>query len=230
MPFDISLNDIATIGLLIFMEGILSIDNALVLAMIVKTLPKQYQGKALTYGIVGAVVFRIAALGSASFLMRWVWVKFVGGGYLVWIALAHWWKGEATKNATKDLSKTSFWRAVVLIELTDIAFAVDSILAAVALSNKLWVVVTGGIIGLICMRFAARGFIVLLDRFPKFEETAYILVLGVGIKLLVDGFHFEGVNFHSSSSPAFWIFWAYIAAAIAYGFFPSKKKSLDDSR
>jgi YkoY family integral membrane protein len=225
MPFEVSPNDIATIGLLVFMEGILSIDNALVLAMIARKLPKEQQTKALTYGLAGAIIFRIIALFSASFLMRWTWVKFVGGGYLIWIAAAHWWSGGESDESDSKAAPTSFWKAVLLIELTDIAFAVDSILAAVALSNKLWVIVIGGVIGIICMRFAAKGFITFLERFPNFASTAYVLVFGIGLKLVVDGFHFEGVNFHSSESPAFWIFWGYILIAIIYGFLPKRLTS-----
>lgn len=220
----VTFHDFATIGLLIFMEGILSIDNALVLAIIARDLPKEQQAKALTYGLAGAIVFRIVALGSASFLMHWTWVKFAGGAYLVWIAVDHWRKNRFPEDDfEKPRAPKSFWAAVFLIEMTDIAFAVDSILAAVALSNKLWVICVGGVIGLIAMRFAAKGFMVILEKYPRFEESAYILVFGVGIKLFIDGLHLEAVNFHSPSSPAFWAFWIYVIAAIAYGFSPARK-------
>ena len=90
-----------------------------------------------------------------------------------------------------------FWKAVIVIELTDIAFAVDSILAALALVGsspndkgfhpKLWVVVLGGIIGLMLMRVAAAMFIKLLEKFPRFETAAYLLVTVIGFKLLMLG-------------------------------------------
>lgn len=111
---------------------------------------------------------------------------------------------------------------VIIVELTDIAFAVDSILTAVALTTKVWVVMAGGLIGLVMMRFAASLFIKLLERFPRFEPTAYILVFIIGMKLLIDGFHFPGVDFHSAHSPAFWIFWGSMAGALLFGF--TKKK------
>jgi hypothetical protein len=79
---------------------------------------------------------------------------------------------------------------VLIIELTDIAFAVDSILAAMALAgsrdDKLWVVVSGGLLGVILMRFAAAIFVGLLDRFPRFEISAYLLVAVIGLKLVID--------------------------------------------
>jgi YkoY family integral membrane protein len=214
--------DLAVIGLLAFLEGILSIDNALVLALLAKPLPAHLQRKALTYGLAGAVVFRLMALSLTTFLMRWVWVKWVGGGYLVYVAVSHFWKKwrgteeEATKNSVTPVA-VQFWKTVLVIELTDIAFAVDSILAAVALSNKFWVVFTGGLMGVILMRFAANMFISLLQKFPRMEVTAYLLVLVIGLKLLIDAAHFPGVDFHSTASPAFWIFWASMAACLLPG-------------
>ena len=84
----------------------------------------------------------------------------------------------------------SFWGTVAVIELTDVAFAVDSILAAMALAGsrqeKLWVVIAGGILGVVLMRFAAAVFVKLLDRFPRFEESAYLLVIVIGLKLVAD--------------------------------------------
>lgn len=210
----ITLDDAMAIGFLVFLEGILSIDNALVLALIVSTLPKDQQKKALLYGILGAVFFRLVAIGMAAYLMKWTWVKFVGGGYLVYLAVHYWWTSRKEKKEEqegKQSKERNFWMTVLIVELTDIAFAIDSILTAVALTNKLWVVMTGGIIGLLMMRFAASIFIKLLDRFPRFEPTAYLLVWIIGTKLIVDGFHFPGVNFHDSKNPAFWLFWLSMA-------------------
>ncbi len=96
---------------------------------------------------------------------------------------------DAHCNIAKH-SQAAFWRTVLVIELTDIAFAVDSILAAMALagskSSKMWVVIVGGILGVVLMRFAAALFIKLLDRFPRFELSAYLLVVVIGMKLVLD--------------------------------------------
>src|SRR5688500_11122004 len=82
-------HDLFVIGLLIVLEGVLSIDNALVLGLLAKRLPKKLQGRALTYGLVGAFVFRIIAIATASYLLRWRIVKLLGGGYLVYVAVKH---------------------------------------------------------------------------------------------------------------------------------------------
>ncbi len=218
----ISSEDIALIGLLIFLEGILSIDNALVLAMMAKHLPPKLQKRALTYGLVGAVVFRFICIGIATQLMAWRWVKFVGGGYLIFIAAKHFLANKHDDPSKEKRQPPGFWKTVLFIELMDIAFAVDSILAAVALTQKVWIVFTGGVLGVILMRFAATAFIRILNRFPGFETTAYLLVFVIGVKVILEGLEIHGLNFHSASSPAFWCFWGTMAACIALGF--RKKK------
>jgi len=123
--------------------------------------------------------------------------------------------------------------------MTDIAFAVDSILAAIALVGnaplghvgphpKLWVVVTGGMIGVMLMRLAATMFIKLLERFPRFEMSAYLLVLTIGLKLLVDWAvnskeQPDRANFHNPASPLFWTFWSVMVICIAIGFLPKRR-------
>lgn len=213
--------DIFTIGFLAFMEGILSIDNALVLAMLARNLPPEQRKKALTYGLGGAMLFRFISLGFVNLLLRWTWVKFVGGAYLLFIAGKYFFgpkeQEEEGDNEVKRVF-SNFWKAVIVIELTDIAFAVDSILAAVALSNKFWVVFIGGFMGVVMMRFAANAFITLLEKFPKFETTAYLLVALIGAKVILEGLKLPYLDFHSTAHAPFYIFWSLMIAAISYGF------------
>lgn len=257
---EIAYGDLAIIGLLVLLEGVLSIDNALVLGLLAKRLPPHQRARALSYGLIGAFVFRVIAIATASFLLQWTFVKFLGGFYLVFIAVKHLFfesheeeehkivmdqegnpslvdaqtgsdltsdqqdieirervpvgvsllneesndsntpanttptttpTSAAATSPIKSLAKMpSFWGTVLVIELTDIAFAVDSILAAMALAgsrqSKLWVVIAGGILGVVLMRFAAALFVRLLDRFPRFEVSAYLLVIIIGLKLLAD--------------------------------------------
>ncbi len=262
-------SDLVVIGLLIILEGLLSIDNALVLGLLAKRLPKQYRARALSYGLIGAFVFRVLAIATASFLLQWTFVKLIGGGYLMYIAIKHLMfdSGEDEERYTLDkegsphlvdsktgddldlerenieleqrlpigaslvrdgnidqntaltaegpscstgnFSMVTFWKTVLIIELTDIAFAVDSILAAMALAgsrqNKLWVVVAGGLLGVILMRFAAALFIRLLDRFPRFEISAYLLVAVIGLKLVTDWGCNSDWSFNTSPTVASWL-------------------------
>lgn len=218
----ITAQDMGIVGLLIFLEGILSIDNALVLAMMARTLPQHQQKKALTYGFAGAIIFRLLALSIVTYLIAWRWVKFVGGGYLLFLAIKHFMGKDDHYDETRPRKARSFWGTVAMIELMDVAFAVDSILAAVALTPKFWIIFTGGILGVLLMRVAASGFIKVLERFPGFETTAYLLVGVIGTKVIIEGFKFENIDFHSSSSPAFWIFWGIMAVCIGLGFVKRK--------
>ena len=182
--------DALTVATLTLLEGILSVDNALVLAILVRTLPKETQKKALTYGIVGAFAFRFIALVFAAHLMEMVAFKLIGGGYLVYLAMKHmffFYREDAHQGRPRTAA--SFWKTVLLVELTDIAFSIDSITTAVAMSNKLVVVWVGGILGIIFLRFAAAFFVRLLERLPRLEDLAYQLIFFIGTKLGLEAFH-----------------------------------------
>lgn len=194
MPIDIQFTDVITIGMLILLEGLLSADNALVLAILVLGLPREQQARALRYGIAGAFFFRIVAILLASVLMRVAWVKLVGGLYLGYLAYAHFARphGESRTDvpkATAAFGLTAFWATVARVELVDVAFSVDSILVAVALSPKLWVVVTGGLLGIVMMRLVAGRMIELIRRYPALVDGAFIIIMWVAIKLVVEYAH-----------------------------------------
>jgi YkoY family integral membrane protein len=170
------------------LETFLSIDNAVVLALIARELEPVQQKKALRYGLLGAIALRLVAVGLATYLIHYQWVKILGGLYLGYLAIRYF-IGKKKKNKHKDLASDSFWKTVAMIEFTDLAFAVDSILAAVAVSDKYWVVVAGGLIGVVAIRFAAQGMIKLLERFPKLESIAYALIAAVALKVIYEGAH-----------------------------------------
>lgn len=213
--------DFLAVGFLVIMEGLLSFDNALALAAMVSHRPESQRKKALLYGMVGAFVFRLGALTVVEFLMEAVWVKWLGGAYLVYLAVSHFFS-KAKPDELQALSVASFWKCVVMVELTDMAFSVDSILAAVAVSSKVWVVVTGGILGIIMMRFAASIFVKLIDRYKNLEHSAYALVFIVGIKLIIEASQWAAdahfLDFESTSNPAFWVMWMAMAVCLVLGF------------
>jgi YkoY family integral membrane protein len=194
----IEASDLLTIGLLIALEGLLSADNAMVLAVLVLGLPKHQQKKALQYGMVGAFVFRTIAILLATLLIRVAWVKLVGAGYLLYLVYAHFFTHHHSGDrrtappAQAWLGLTAFWATVVKVELTDIVFAIDSILVAVAMSSKTWVILTGGILGIIMMRLVIGQLLVLVDRYPTLVDGAFVIIGWVGIKLLIEYLHTEG--------------------------------------
>ena len=187
--------DLITIALLVALEGLLSADNALVIAVMVLGLPKREHRAALHYGLIGAFAFRIAATLLAIYLIRLVWVKLVGGLYLLYLAYSHFRRGKSGEErrsppkATSWLGMSAFWATVVRVELVNLAFSIDSILVAVAVSPKLWVILSGGIIGIIAMRLVVGQLIALIERFPTLVDAAFIIIAWVGIKLSLDYLH-----------------------------------------
>src|SRR5262249_37108614 len=155
-------DDLLTIALLVALEGLLSADNAMVLAVLVLGLPKSEQRKALRYGILGAFGFRGIATLLAAYLIRLGWVKLIGAGYLLYLVYSHFHghqgidERRAPRKAQPWMGLTAFWSTVVKVELTDIVFAIDSILVAVRMSAKLWVILSGGILGIIMIALGLR--------------------------------------------------------------------------
>ncbi len=191
--------DLITIGLLVLLEALLSADNALVLAILVLGLPKRQQRKALRYGIVGAFAFRIAAVLLAIHLIQFGVVKLVGAAYLLYLSYHHFF-GHATveerrviKRATPWLGLSPFLATVVKVELTDVVFAVDSILVAVAMSPKTWVVITGGLLGIVAMRFVIGQLLVLVRRYPALVDGAFVIIAWVAVKLVLEFLRTVGV-------------------------------------
>jgi YkoY family integral membrane protein len=185
---------------LVLLEGLLSADNALVLAVMVRHLPKGQQKRALRYGIWGAFIFRAIAVIFATYLLQFWQLKALGGLYLLYLAASHLIFGEGEHEDGKPRRPGSgFWMTVVHVELADIAFSVDSILAAVATAEglpanlqanrllTLAIIYAGGVLGIIAMRLVAGVFLVLLERFKGLASGAYVLVAWIGLKLLAGG-------------------------------------------
>jgi YkoY family integral membrane protein len=192
---DVHASDLVTVALLVALEGLLSADNAMVLAVLVLGLPRQEQQKALRYGILGAFAFRTLATVFAAYMIRVVWVQLLGAIYLLYLPYQHFFGSgfdgdrRAPKPARPWLGLSAFWATVVKVELTDVVFAIDSILVAVAMSNKLWVIVTGGILGIIAMRLVIGQLLALVTKYPALVDGAFVIIAWVGIKLLLEYLH-----------------------------------------
>lgn len=191
------------IGTLVILEGLLSADNALVLAVMVKHLPPEKRKKALFYGLLGAYVFRFIAIGLGVFLIKLWWVKVLGASYLAWLSIKYF--IDKRKGEQDDVEEVegmdqsgllirlfgTFWGTVMAVEIMDIAFSVDSVLAAFGVSNQIWILIVGGMLGVLMMRGVAGVFLTLIDRVPELETTAYILILIISVKMFLGVFHIE---------------------------------------
>ncbi|KAB7671191.1 TerC family protein [Bacillus sp. B1-b2] len=186
------------IGSLIILEGLLSADNALVLAVMVKNLPPDKQKKALTYGLFGAYFFRFLFIGLGVYLIKFTWIKVIGAAYLAWIVIKHFWLNKEEEENT-SVKKTGwmirafglFWATVISVELMDLAFSVDSILASLAVSDEIWILLIGGMLGILMMRTVAKVFLVLIDKVPELENTAFVLIGIIALKMFAGIFGYE---------------------------------------
>jgi YkoY family integral membrane protein len=200
---DKPLGSLTVVVNLIIIESLLSVDNAAVLATMVLDLPKDQRRKALRYGIIGAYLFRGICLLFAAFLIQIWWFKPLGGIYLLVLALRYFFSrrkthtAEVTEDPHEELEKARkswlyrktlgvfgpFWATVILVELMDLAFSIDNVIAANAYTNNIILIWAGVFIGILAMRFVAQGFVRLMEKYPFLSTCAYVVIGLLGTKL-----------------------------------------------
>ena len=211
MHFDLSL--IYIIVQVIFLEGILSIDNAAVLGAMVSVLPAKdrvpwpgplkflgtpvhrilggQRSAALKVGLLGAYFGRGLMLVMANFVIHNYYLKLLGAAYLIKLAFENLGEaepGEEDQVRAKRVEGKGFWSVVIAVELADLAFSLDNVVAVVALSDNLYIVMFGVFIGILTMRFAAGIFTWMILREPILKPAAYLVVFNIGAELLLDEF------------------------------------------
>lgn len=189
---------------LVIIESLLSVDNAAVLATMVRDLPEEQQGRALKWGIAGAYLFRGLSLLFASYLIHIWWLKPLGGLYLLYLCIDYFFTKKTPSKDDDLLNKDKnmfyrytfglmgqFWATVALVELMDLAFSIDNVFAAVAYVENypqpqgLYLVWIGVFIGILAMRFVAQAFVNLMNKYPFLETAAFIVIGILGTKLTV---------------------------------------------
>ncbi len=195
---DHPLPSLAVVGNLIIIESLLSVDNAAVLATLVSDLPRDQRKRALRYGIFGAYAFRGLCLLFASYLVKFWYLKPLGGLYLLYLAFSYFRARPSSHEdeAAPDKRRSwlyrrtlgllgPFWATVVVIELMDLAFSIDNVFAAVAFSTNLILVCAGVFIGILAMRLVAQAFVGLMGQYPFLETSAFVIIGVLGLKLLL---------------------------------------------
>jgi YkoY family integral membrane protein len=217
------------------MEILLSADNAIVLGLLARRLPSEQRRKALFIGVLSSFVIRGASLFAISLLLRTAWIQLLGGGYLLYLCLTHLYKQKKAAHTDALQKPAGFWKTVFLIELYDLAFAIDSTVVAAAFINtipytgtihpKLWIVLAGALIGMIAVRYAAQLFSLLIESFPRMEKIAYLMIGWIGIKLTISAL--KTYQIITGPFPDIFdkVFWIVLMLLFLLGF--TKRKSND---
>jgi YkoY family integral membrane protein len=210
------------LGVLILLEAILSADNAIALAAIVRSLPDPKQEEwALRYGLIGAFVLRVVLIFTATWVIKYWQFELAGAVYLLWLSgkffLEKSQEGHDTQNPVRMAEK--LWQVVALVSFTDLAFSLDSVTAAVAVAEETWLVLIGGVAGIITLRFLAGLFIKWLAEFTHLESAGYLIVLLVGLRLFIK-------VFSDSLVPPEWLMLSCIGLIFIWGF--SKREPVEE--
>lgn len=198
--------------ILVFLEAVLSADNAIALAAIAQGLEdKKREGQALNIGLVFAYILRITLLLTATWVQKFWQFELLGAGYLLWLVFQHFSSQEDDSNHHHGPRFNSLWQAIPVIALTDLAFSLDSVTTAIAVSQETWLVITGTTIGIVTLRFMAGLFIRWLDEYENLEDAGYITVAFVGLRLLLKVINDDLV-------PPQWLVVTVIGVILAWGF------------
>ena len=190
-------------------------------------LPRPQHQKALRYGLLGGFVFRIIATLLAVYLIRVAWVKLAGGLSLLSLTYSHFWghqEGEDRRAAPKAkpwLGMSPFWATVARVELVNLAFSIDSILVAVAMSPKFWVILMGGLLGIVAMRVVVGQLLAIVRRYPSLVDGAFVIIAWIGIKLFLEYLHaIDFIHFEINK----WFSFALIAVIFVLAYLHARRK------
>lgn len=198
--------------ILISLEAILSADNAIALAAIAQGLKeRELQQKALNIGLVIAYLFRVGLILTATWVMKYWQFELLGAIYLLWLVFKYFSSADNEDSPHHSLAFSSFWQAIPMIAVTDLAFSLDSVTTAIAIADDLWLILAGGAIGVITLRFLAELFISWLEEFTHLEDAGFMTVGLVGLRLLLRVINPELV-------PPEWVMILAIAGLLTWGF------------
>jgi tellurite resistance protein TerC len=188
LPADFISTYLPVIISLIFIEVLLSIDNALVNASLAEGLTNAKERKlAIRIGILGGAALRLVALFFATLIIQNKWILIIGGIYLVYLAFDHLYiKRNDNGEESKNKKVYTFWGVVAQIVVADIIFSIDNVVSAVGLSHNYYIVVTGVLIGIISMLFVTQIISGFIHKHPIFKKAAYVIVGMIGLVILLE--------------------------------------------
>lgn len=176
---------LSIIASLFIIEVLLSVDNALVNATLAESLPEEKRKKAIRIGILLGAAFRVVALLLASIIIQNVWLKILGGLYLIYLMISH--LGKAIDEEGKTLvAKATYTGVIAQIALADLVFSIDNVISAVSFSENIYIVMLGVGIGIVSMLFITPILSKLIERYKGMPQAAYAIVGLIGFALVVE--------------------------------------------
>lgn len=170
--------------ILVALEAILSADNAVALASIAQGLNSpQQQRRALNIGLFAAYGLRVLLILLAAWVERFWQFELLGAAYLLWLVWSYY-RSADEEGHRQAFQFASLWHAIPVIAFTDLAFSLDSVTTAIAVADQTWLILLGGTIGVIALRFLTGVFLGWLEEYPNLEEAGYLAVALVGVRLL----------------------------------------------
>ncbi|GGD71233.1 TerC family protein [Paenibacillus nasutitermitis] len=168
-----SLEFLSALITIVFIDLILAGDNAIVIGLAARKLPKIQQKKAVIWGTVGAVGIRALATILVVYLLDIPWLMLTGGILLLWIA----YKLLVDENSHEDIKAgNNLWQSIRTIIIADAAMGIDNVIAvAGAAHGNITLVILGLLISIPVVVWGSTLFIKIIERFP------WIIYLGSGV-------------------------------------------------
>jgi YkoY family integral membrane protein len=186
LPVNFDFSTSILLLVLVALEAVLSADNAVALASISQSLvDEKLRPKALNIGLLFAYILRMVLIVGATWVVRYWQFQVLGAVYLLWLVVRYFMAGKDEDGEQKRPQYTSLWQVIPIIAFTDLAFSLDSVATAIAVSSETWLVISGATIGIVLLRLMADLFIRWLSEYTYLEDAGYIAVGFVGIKLLI---------------------------------------------
>lgn len=195
-PFPSLSTNFTLLPSLLLLETVLSADNALALASILKPVQTEVERRfLLNWGMATAILLRLVAIAAAGVMLQLPLIRLLGGIYLLWLAWNHFRKELANRNLSEAGEAPSETSAkphptglsmVLLLAATNLAFSLDSICAALALTEDLLLVMVAGTAGIVVLRGVAGWVLRWMEVFPNLANAGYLTVLAVGMRLVLE--------------------------------------------
>ncbi|WP_373480364.1 TerC family protein [Geminocystis sp.] len=219
---DFGIDTVFILIILVALEAVLSADNAIALASIAQGLKdEKQQNYALNIGLLMAYVLRMTLIVTATWVIKYWQFSLLGGLYLLWLTYQYFSSNsEGEEENSSKLNFTSLWQAIPMIAFTDLAFSLDSVTTAIAVADEIWLILAGGTIGVIALRFLAQLFIRWIEEFTHLQDAGFITVGLVGLRLIVK-------VAYPTLVPPEWLMIGVIIGMFVWGF--SKKNEIEQN-